>query len=45
MNTMKHEMQEDRLGAVRQIIIKVEQEAVQRVFQNGPDDVTGEKAS
>jgi hypothetical protein len=40
MNPMQQEMQRDRHPVIRQIKVQVEQEPMERIFQDGPYETT-----
>ena len=45
MNTVEKEMKEHRPVFVREIVVNVEQEAMEAVFEDCPYDVSGEKTN
>jgi hypothetical protein len=45
VDAVEEEVKEHRPVLVRQIVVDVEEEAVEGVFEDGPDDVTGKEGS
>lgn len=45
MDSMHQEVQHEEHRAIREYLVNMEQEAMKKIFQNGPDDIPEEEAN
>lgn len=43
MNPMEQEMEHEELGSVREIVVEMEEESMQCVLEDGPNEVPNKK--